>query len=66
VAEAGGREAAGVSHNLGRELSERRIFLFGFAVTPSKGPNRPKESKEMQAIFLGFPWISLQANSRLG
>jgi hypothetical protein len=36
-----------------------RIFLFGFAVTHSKAPNPPNESKEKQAFFLGFIWIYL-------
>jgi hypothetical protein len=36
-----------------------KIFLFGFAVTHGKVPIRPKESKEIQAFFLGFIWFFL-------
>src|SRR5580700_8504757 len=46
-------------HNPGGEFSVRRIFLFGFVITHLKIPIWPKESKEIQGIFLGFPCISL-------
>jgi hypothetical protein len=31
---------------------------------PLKSPIPPKESKEIQAFFLGFPWISLDEFGR--
>jgi hypothetical protein len=51
-----------------RVKPEKKFFIF-FRCNPLKSPIRPKESKEMQGFFLGFPWIHLDflgANSRAG
>jgi hypothetical protein len=50
----------GSERNPGGELSGGKLYYF-FLCNPLKSPDRPKESKEIQAFFLGFVWIGLEA-----
>ena len=40
------------------EIDKEEKFFIWIRCNPLKRPNSAKESKEMQAFFLGFIWIS--------